>query len=724
MLNLSFKVCNIWSSLQMEISESANDDREIKESGITVAIRVRPLNSTETSRRDYAVVNCPGKDSIIVNNGSQGKVFNFDMVFDPNSSQHEVFEYCGIKRLIDLSQEGFSCTIFAFGQTGSGKTYTITGPITPFEKSLKNQPFQGLLQRTFVYLLNSIQARNTDTVLSASYLEIYNEQVKDLLNPRLSDSLPVRWSKTRGFYVENLFTVQFETLESIMNVLAEGTRNRQSSSHTLNEYSSRSHTLLTIYIKTETTHPNNLSRCLTKHGKLCFVDLAGSERVKETGSTGELMTEANNINRSLLTLGNCISALVDPKKKDGYIPYRDSKLTKLLADCLGGSGITLMFACVSPSSTSLQETMNTLRYASRAKRIKNRPVAKMDQKEKLIIGLEEEIKALQMENLFLRQQLQLPSAGKKNQAVKRSKAEGLTKICGMDAIETGFLQGESVEAEETLSRLQPFPEQSLYGMLQEFMIENENLRCENNRLLKRQESSREEQQLLSEENGRLVQKLVFLERVISSSPSTCSNSLSEGSEGSTSSYESCCTLPLPSLPTGSYGLTPYRQSNSHPLWFPISIPVIIPSKHVPTTIFQSKEPMEAVGEVRQQKWKQLKELPPLKMFVPQRCSQQQQWRPAQQPTRQHNADPLLLRRKKSLRDGSYASRYQMMKEAREHSRDSSQHSPEKVLPSAPLMPSPHHPGSKGDIPPANSPCSKGDLPMDKLAEELYTEQPC
>uniref|UniRef100_H3A8I2 Kinesin-like protein n=1 Tax=Latimeria chalumnae TaxID=7897 RepID=H3A8I2_LATCH len=480
--------------------------------------RVRPLNSTETSRRDYAVVNCPGKDSIIrldappiefneisplqstVNNGSQGKVFNFDMVFDPNSSQHEVFEYCGIKRLIDLSQEGFSCTIFAFGQTGSGKTYTITGPITPFEKSLKNQPFQGLLQRTFVYLLNSIQARNTDTVLSASYLEIYNEQVKDLLNPRLSDSLPVRWSKTRGFYVENLFTVQFETLESIMNVLAEGTRNRQSSSHTLNEYSSRSHTLLTIYIKTETTHPNNLSRCLTKHGKLCFVDLAGSERVKETGSTGELMTEANNINRSLLTLGNCISALVDPKKKDGYIPYRDSKLTKLLADCLGGSGITLMFACVSPSSTSLQETMNTLRYASRAKRIKNRPVAKMDQKEKLIIGLEEEIKALQMENLFLRQQLQLPSAGKKNQAVKRSKAEGLTKSKLLS-------KGESVEAEETLSRLQPFPEQSLYGMLQEFMIENENLRCENNRLLKRQESSREEQQLLSEENGRLVQKL-------------------------------------------------------------------------------------------------------------------------------------------------------------------------------------------------------------------------
>ncbi|KFU87714.1 Kinesin-like KIF12, partial [Chaetura pelagica] len=265
----------------------------------------------------------------------------------------------------------------------------------------------GLMQRSFSCLLEHSRSRGSDLLLSASYLEIHNEQVRDLLSPGPPCALPLRWSKTRGFYVENQLSVDFESLEAIADLLLQaGSQRRRTSAHALNKHSSRSHALLTIHIRSRAVSTNPALG--TKQGTLCFVDLAGSERVKETGSSGELSVEANNINRSLLALGHCISLLAKPRGKRMHIPYRDSKLTRLLARSLGGSGVTLMVACISPSSRCLSETLSTLHYASRARRVTTRPLVNRVSREKLLQTLEQEIHALQLENLSLRQQLCLP----------------------------------------------------------------------------------------------------------------------------------------------------------------------------------------------------------------------------------------------------------------------------------------------------------------------------
>ncbi|XP_009993424.1 PREDICTED: kinesin-like protein KIF12 [Chaetura pelagica] len=266
------------------------------------------------------------------------------------------------------------------------------------------------MQRSFSCLLEHSRSRGSDLLLSASYLEIHNEQVRDLLSPGPPCALPLRWSKTRGFYVENQLSVDFESLEAIADLLLQGSQRRRTSAHALNKHSSRSHALLTIHIRSRavSTNPALGTTCPSKQGTLCFVDLAGSERVKETGSSGELSVEANNINRSLLALGHCISLLAKPRGKRMHIPYRDSKLTRLLARSLGGSGVTLMVACISPSSRCLSETLSTLHYASRARRVTTRPLVNRVSREKLLQTLEQEIHALQLENLSLRQQLCLP----------------------------------------------------------------------------------------------------------------------------------------------------------------------------------------------------------------------------------------------------------------------------------------------------------------------------
>uniref|UniRef100_A0A7N5K5B6 Kinesin-like protein n=1 Tax=Ailuropoda melanoleuca TaxID=9646 RepID=A0A7N5K5B6_AILME len=264
------------------------------------------------------------------------------------------------------------------------------------------------MQRTFTWLLDRVQHLGAPVTLRASYLEIYNEQVRDLLSVGSPRPLPVRWNKTRGFYVEQLRVVEFGSLGALMELLQMGLSRRRSSAHTLNQASSRSHALLTLYISRQTVSmPPGDPGEPPVGGKLCFVDLAGSEKVAATGSRGELMLEANSINRSLLALGHCISLLLDPQRKQSHIPFRDSKLTKLLADSLGGRGVTLMVACVSPSAQCLPETLSTLRYASRAQRVTTRPqapkspspTAKQPQR------LEIEILQLQEENRCLRSQL-------------------------------------------------------------------------------------------------------------------------------------------------------------------------------------------------------------------------------------------------------------------------------------------------------------------------------
>ncbi|XP_036379651.1 kinesin-like protein KIF12 [Megalops cyprinoides] len=341
------------------------------------------------------------ESKIQVSHAGKERAFSFDVILGPETSQEDVFEDCGVKRLVDMAIQGYSCTVFAFGQTGSGKTYTISGPHSLLRDGSQEPHLYGLIQRSLSYLLGQVSIADSQVTLCASYLEIYNEQVQDLLNPWPPRSLVVRGSRTRGFRVESLSVVEFHSLDGFMKLLEGGLQNRHTSAHRQNERSSRGHTILTLYIKSKTA---GTERGGVTHGKLSLVDLAGSERVRDTGSKEELLEEAGNINRSLLALGKCIAALVDTKARDRHIPYRDSKLTKLLSDSLGGAGVTLMIACVSPTAANLQETLNTLHYSSRARKIRNWPIAKQDHREKQVGSLQREVHLLRRENLLLRQQ--------------------------------------------------------------------------------------------------------------------------------------------------------------------------------------------------------------------------------------------------------------------------------------------------------------------------------
>ncbi|XP_041349657.1 kinesin-like protein KIF12 isoform X4 [Gigantopelta aegis] len=482
------------TTLSSSATDGGSDDCDDQ---FNVALRVRPFNSQEKNRHDTFALQFPGDGKVTVDNQGVEHSFYFNSVFAPDATQEDLFEQSGVIHLVDMALNGYACTAMAFGQTGSGKTHTMTGPPQLFLDGLEPNPKMfGLIQRSFRYLYKQLKAIGTNKVLRASYLEVYNEQVIDLLNPSHRRYLAVRWSKNKGFYVENLFQVQCETLDDLMAVLEEGLRNRQTGSHGLNEFSSRSHSMLTVTIDSEYPDPDDENLYITKRGKLSFVDLAGSEKVKDQNLGAGVLSESNSINKSLLVLGNCISHLGDSKRRHGHIPYRDSKLTKLLADSLGGNGVTLMITCITPSSYNVTETMNTLRYASRAKKIKTKPAIKMDPREKLILSLKREIKILRNENHYLRQQLEFPAKPK------------------------GQLQKENDEKFMKFIKEQQQKESGLNEMLQEYMVENEALRGENSDLHSTRDRIRREQQLLYRENEKLMKRVEELERVVSQSPST------------------------------------------------------------------------------------------------------------------------------------------------------------------------------------------------------------
>ncbi|XP_066419809.1 LOW QUALITY PROTEIN: kinesin-like protein KIF12 [Molothrus aeneus] len=456
--------------------EERGGPMEGRETRLRVVLRVRPLTCTETRRGDQQVVHSLGDGAVHVSAARHDATFGFSAVFDAGASQEAVFEGSGMRQLVELAMDGFSCTVFAFGQTGSGKTYTLMGPLGQSDTQPASPALLGLMQRSFTCLLEQSRSRASDLALSASYLEIYNEQVRDLLSPGPPCALPLRWSKSRGFYVENQLSVEFESLEAIVNLLLQGaepqargwtcsgrarpgSQRRRTSAHALNRHSSRSHALLTIHVRSRAA-----SACPSKQGTLCFVDLAGSERVKETGSSGELSVEANSINRSLLALGHCISLLAKPRGKRTHVPYRDSKLTRLLARSLGGSGITLMVACISPSSRCLSETLSTLHYASRARRVTTRPLANRVSREKLLQTLEQEIHALQLENLSLRQQLCLPRVPVRGTEVARNPPKAW--------VGSGDRHGPAGQLPPEGTPAWP----SLYGLLRDFVVENEQMR--------------------------------------------------------------------------------------------------------------------------------------------------------------------------------------------------------------------------------------------------------
>ena len=307
--------------------------------------------------------------------------FTFDSIFDMDSLQEDVYNITA-KQAVQSVLEGYNSTIFCYGQTGTGKTYTMEG----FTYESKN-PNRGIIQRTIQDIFNYIEMtsnENTKFIIRASFLQIYNENISDLLKPD-KKNLQIREDKKKGIYVDLLSEWAVRTPVDLYALLKKGGNLRATSSTYMNDVSSRSHAVFVITVEQMTTELNQGNKTQIKVGKLNLVDLAGSERIRITGTTGQQLEESKKINKSLSCLGNVINALTDKKNKNNYIPYRDSKLTRLLQDSLGGNCKTTMIAMISPSQDAFSESLSTLYFAQRAKKIKNRPIINEDVNNRALI---------------------------------------------------------------------------------------------------------------------------------------------------------------------------------------------------------------------------------------------------------------------------------------------------------------------------------------------------
>lgn len=336
--------------------------------------------------------------------------FTFDHVFDLNTPQNTVYSIIA-KPAIESILQGYNSTIFAYGQTGTGKTYTMEG-FTYGNTDGKRGIIPRCIEDIFYYI-EQFSDKNSKFMVRASYLQIYNDVISDLLKPEKTN-LIIREDKKKGIYVESLSEWAVRSPNDIYTLLQKGSEYRETSATKMNDVSSRSHAVFTIIVEQlcssgdETGEnnnsftmfskpgfiPNDLAMTTVKTSKLNLVDLAGSERIRITGATGKQMEEGRKINKSLSALGNVIFALTDYKKRQ-HIPYRDSKLTRLIEDSLGGNCKTYMIATISPSQESFNESLSTLHFARRAKTIRNKPVINEDKDQRsLIKQYEEELKML------------------------------------------------------------------------------------------------------------------------------------------------------------------------------------------------------------------------------------------------------------------------------------------------------------------------------------------
>eukprot|EP01029_Cantina_marsupialis_P022524 TRINITY_DN549_c2_g1_i5.p1 TRINITY_DN549_c2_g1~~TRINITY_DN549_c2_g1_i5.p1 ORF type:complete len:917 (-),score=156.06 TRINITY_DN549_c2_g1_i5:1936-4686(-) len=337
-----------------------------KGQNIQVVVRCRPLNNAERREGTKAIVQCKSDvGEVVVNVNGRGQLqqkgFRFDRVFGQYATQEELFD-TSVVPIIEEALQGFNCTVFAYGQTGTGKTYTMEGDI-------KESAHSGIIPRSIYRIFKELQ-KNPDGEYSVrvSYLEVYNEQLDDLLSKAESPRLRIVEDSKKGVLCHNLEEILVHNPKEIFDILEGAVQKRRTAETLMNKNSSRSHCIfsLTIHMKETTEEGEDL----LKVGKLNLVDLAGSECVGRSGAKNDRAREAKNINQSLLTLGRVITALVE---RWGHIPYRDSKLTRLLQDSLGGRTKTCIIATLSPSILSLDESLSTLDYAHRAKNIKNRP---------------------------------------------------------------------------------------------------------------------------------------------------------------------------------------------------------------------------------------------------------------------------------------------------------------------------------------------------------------
>ncbi|XP_076285270.1 kinesin-like protein 68D [Lasioglossum baleicum] len=370
-----------WKRKNMKTSSTS----EVMTQCVQVVVRCRPMDEREVTRGYKRVVDVfPSRGVVEIRHprddpsSDNVKVFTFDAVYDWNSSQQDLYEET-VRPLVSSVLDGFNGTIFAYGQTGTGKTYTMEGLKGDYDR-------RGVIPRSFEHIFNHIgRSENMQYLVRASYLEIYQEEIRDLLQPDQSLRFELKEKPDTGVFVKDLSTSVCKSAAEIQQLMNMGNQNRTIGATNMNEHSSRSHAIFLITIEMGSIDDTGGIRV----GRLNLVDLAGSERQSKTGACGERLKEASKINLSLSALGNVISALVDGKTT--HVPYRDSKLTRLLQDSLGGNSKTIMVANIGPASYNYDETLTTLRYANRAKNIKNKPRINEDPKDALLRQYQEEI---------------------------------------------------------------------------------------------------------------------------------------------------------------------------------------------------------------------------------------------------------------------------------------------------------------------------------------------
>ncbi|KAJ9542830.1 hypothetical protein OSB04_029336 [Centaurea solstitialis] len=371
----SFRDRGDCSSVAVNLNETfefREDPSFWKDHNVQVIIRVRPLSSSEIAVQGPSRCVRQGSSQSITWTGPPEARFTFDHVADEHVSQEMLFKVAGVP-MVENCMGGYNSCMFAYGQTGSGKTHTMLGDIDG--GSRRHSVNSGMTPRVFEYLFTRIQkdreARREEKIqytCKCSFLEIYNEQILDLLDPS-STNLQIREDTKKGVYVDNLKEIEVTSARDVIQQLIQGAANRKVASTNMNRASSRSHSVFTCIIESKWD-----SQGVTHHrfARLNLVDLAGSERQKSSGAEGERLKEATNINKSLSTLGLVIMNLINVSNgKSLHVPYRDSKLTFLLQDSLGGNSKTTIIANISPSSCCSLETLSTLKFAQRAKFIKN-----------------------------------------------------------------------------------------------------------------------------------------------------------------------------------------------------------------------------------------------------------------------------------------------------------------------------------------------------------------
>ncbi|KAL2093339.1 hypothetical protein ACEWY4_010651 [Coilia grayii] len=393
------------------------------ESSVRVALRIRPQLAREKIEGCHiCTFVTPCEPQVVL---GKDKAFTYDYMFDMDSQQDSIYANC-TEKLIEGCFEGYNATIFAYGQTGSGKTYTMG---TGFDVNLMEEE-KGIIPRAVAHLFKGIEERKQAAIeqgrpvpefkINAQFLELYNEEVLDLFDStrdmearKQKSHIRIHEDASGGIYTVGVTTRTVSSEAEMMQCLKLGALSRTTASTQMNVQSSRSHAIFTIHLcqvrvctmdnqgeETDNRLANGSSEMdefETLTAKFHFVDLAGSERLKRTGATGDRAKEGISINCGLLALGNVISALGDRSKRTSHVPYRDSKLTRLLQDSLGGNSQTVMIACISPSDRDFMETLNTLKYANRARNIKNKVVVNQDKASQQISALRTEIARLQIE---------------------------------------------------------------------------------------------------------------------------------------------------------------------------------------------------------------------------------------------------------------------------------------------------------------------------------------